>query len=143
MYIQKAIFKITRKIPLKIYSDIWLHKPWFIKAYIKKIQQTYKFDSVILNYIWLSKIANYFKGNTILFTHDVFSFRNPRLIGYYWISCTPNEEAKCINRVNYVLAIHRKSAIHLNKLMCPPKYNPSERCQSFHLLYILTMNLWI
>lgn len=87
------------------------------QSILKRIQQTYKFDNVILNYIWLSKIANYFKGNTILFTHDVFSFRNPRLIGYYWISCTPNEEAKCINRVNYVLAIQEQEAQYYKDLL--------------------------
>lgn len=44
----------------------------------------------------------------ILFTHDVFTFRNKKLGYSHWITCTPNEEAKCINRVDYVLAIQEK-----------------------------------
>lgn len=108
--IQKTVIKIAKYLPFKYSSHIWLHEPWFIKSYIEKIQRRYKFDSIILNYIWFSKIANYFKGNTVLFTHDVFSYRNLRLKGNYWVSCTPNVEAKCINRVDSVLAIQEQEA---------------------------------
>lgn len=114
--IQKAVIKIVRHLPFRCFSDIWLHEPWFIKSYIKQIQKKYKFDSVILNYIWFSKIANYFQGNTVLFTHDVFSYRNLRLKGNYWISCSPNEEAKCINRVKNVLAIQEQEAYYYKYL---------------------------
>mgnify|MGYP002611220946 CR=1 FL=1 len=122
--IQKIIIKIIEILPFNFFSDIWLLEPWFIKTYIKKIKQKYGFDSIILNYIWLSKIANYFKGNSLLFTHDVFSYRNLRLKGNYWVSCTPNEEAQCINRVNNVLAIQEQEAFYYRYLA----YNTNVYC---------------
>lgn len=83
--------------------------PWFLCRKVRKLQEKYSFDGIIINYIWLSKIANGLDGvPIILFTHDVFTFRNKKLGYSHWITCTPNEEAKCINRVDYVLAIQEK-----------------------------------
>lgn len=83
--------------------------PWFLHKKVNSLQQKYSFDGIIINYIWLSKIGLKIKNvPIILYTHDVFTFRNKKLGSSHWITCTPNEEAKCINRVNYVLAIQER-----------------------------------
>lgn len=109
--IQKGLAKIAKKLISSQSLDLYMDQPWMFKRFIKSIDQQYKFDGVFINYIWLSNLANYFNTKNIsLFTHDVFTYRNLRLNGEYWFSCTPNQEAKCINRVKNVLAIQEQEA---------------------------------
>lgn len=148
--LQKFITKIIETLPFHSIPHIYLLEPWFIKTYIKKIKQEYKFDSIILNYIWLTRIAKYFKGNSLLFTHDVFSYRNLRLKGNYWVTCTPNEEAQCINRVNSVLAIQEQEAFYYRYLAyktnvycmyCPFTFQKQEITNNQKILFFSGSNI--
>lgn len=149
--LQRFLTKIIRRIFSSQRVDLYMFQPWMFKKFIKNIDRKYKFDSVLINYIWLSNLANAFKTNNIsLFTHDVFTYRNLRLMGKYWFSCTPNQEAKCINRVKNVLAIQEQETIYYKylsyktKVYCvysPFKFIEKNICCNKNLLFFSGPNI--
>ena len=90
--------------------------PYGIKKLIKEIQKKEKFDIIISNYIFLSKIFNYLHSiKKILYTHDVFTNKYQHT-GQKWFSVTANEEAKALNRADTILAIQENEAIFYSYL---------------------------
>lgn len=84
--------------------------PIGLTAFIKHVLKREKFDSVIINYIFYSKIATYLTSEkSILYTHDVFTNKNQHT-GSKWISVTANDEAKALDRVQAILAIQENEA---------------------------------
>lgn len=116
--IQLLIDKVISKYPsLRNYVNIDFYYPNGLSKFVRLLQAKDLFDGIIINYIWLSKLALAISNLKIaLFTHDVFTYRNKKIGSNQWISCTPNDEAKCINRVNYVFAIQEKEAIYYSYL---------------------------
>lgn len=109
--IQKIVSKICRENRWNYFSiDIFC--PWFISRNVRKIVDDYKIDSVIINYIWLSKIFNEVNvRNKVIFTHDVFSHK--RLKGNsQWFSFSPSQESKALMRCDKILAIQENEAIY-------------------------------
>jgi hypothetical protein len=90
--------------------------PIGIKIFLKKIQKKERFDAIIINYVYLSKLFKFFKENKkILFTHDVFSNRYEKT-GNDWFSLTPFDEAKGLNRAEIILSVQEEETVFFKYL---------------------------
>ena len=97
--------KIRRKIERRYFFDkVDVYYPWGLTSFVNKLHSEYHFYGMIVNYIWLSKLAESIVPRKTIFTHDVFANRNNRP-GCYWMSFTQEEEAKAISRFKEVLSI--------------------------------------
>lgn len=89
-----------------------------LHVYVNRLNEQYHFDACIVNYYWLSKVLS--KTDIplkIINTHDVFSFRD--IITHSkraWMSTFPNEEAKALNRANYIMALQDEEAVYFAHL---------------------------
>lgn len=96
--------------------------PWGIKIKAGKLQKQFKFDVVIVNYVYLSKAFMFFNNSKkVLFTHDVFTNKYQRT-GLDWFSLRPNDEAKALNRADVVLAIQKYEELFYSYLTTKPVY---------------------
>lgn len=90
--------------------------PLGFDTYLKTVNSSYDFESVIVNYVFFSKsFENFPNSNKVLFTHDVFTNKY-QLTGSKWFSLTSNQEAKALNRSNSILAIQEQEAIFFKSL---------------------------
>lgn len=88
-------------------------------AYINELHALKKFQGLLINYIWLSKLHQTNIPKKALYTHDVFSNRNERIkANYKWMYFSPNEESKALHRFENVLAIQQNEASFF-KLLSP------------------------
>lgn len=89
-----------------------------LHVYVKRLNEHYHFDACIVNYYWLTKVLK--KTNIplkIVNTHDVFSFRDITTHSKRaWMSTFPNEEAKALNRADYIMALQDEEAIYFAHL---------------------------
>lgn len=102
------------------YYNVDDHYPFGIGFLVSKLRKQKEFDSVIVNYVFLSKIFKLFpKEKKVLFTHDAFTnkfqFTNSR-----WFSLTPNDEQKGLNRADIVLSIQERESIFYSFLTKRP-----------------------
>lgn len=120
----------------------------FIKKITKKRQH---FDSVIVNYLYNSKILNYCRIKTkALFVHDDYIFNNIRFDKNHF-TLTPNDEAKGLQRADFILAIQENEAILYRYLapkssvLCvysPFKYTEQEITNNNNILFFSGCNNW-
>jgi len=87
----------------------WGVDDWYpsgLTNYINRLHEKHHFDSVIVNYIYLSKV---FCGLNIavkaLYTHDVFIHKSKRVGFKADFTLTPSEESKGLMRCNNILSI--------------------------------------
>jgi len=107
-----------------------LFKPYFIDDWynveldtqIKKLQKSNKYDVVIVEYVFLSKVLTLFDLQTlkILDTHDVFANRHLMYlkegkIPQYFFT-TPEQELIGLERADVVLAIQNKEYKYFNEI---------------------------
>ena len=90
--------------------------PWFSSRFVQHIVDDFKINSIIINYIWLSKLfLKVDVKNKVIFTHDVFSYK--RLKGNAnWFSYSPGKESNALMRCNKILAIQENEAIYYQYL---------------------------
>jgi hypothetical protein len=113
--LMKAFFRYLR-FNIKGYYRVDDFYPYGIKKVLNKVQKENKFDCVIVNYIFFSKVFKYLKGpKKVLFTHDVFTNRFQQT-GNPWFSVTANEESRALNRADTILAIQKNEAIFYSYL---------------------------
>lgn len=90
---------------------------------VLKLNKVFNFELCLCNYPFLSLSLESLPETTlkILYTHDIFSFRNEKLkengIGskFYDFSCTPAEEMKAFKRADCVVAVQKKDEEYLRK----------------------------
>jgi len=88
-----------------------LYCPWGASKRVRYFLNKYDIYTVIVNYIWLSKLLPQSKEyNTCIYTHDVFSNRNNDGKSV-WFSFSPNTESKAIKRATHILAIQDRENI--------------------------------
>ena len=114
-FLQCAILVIARVLT-KNYCSLDIFCPWFVSRKVRKLVKQYDIESVIVNYIWLTKIFKQINiKNRIIYTHDVFSYKylkgNSR-----WFSYSPNVESIALQRCNKILAIQENEAIYFQYL---------------------------
>lgn len=122
---------ISRLYPRQ-YSELDYLFPWGLNKYVNSLHKKYGFSGMLVNYVWLSKLADTNIPNIALYTHDVFSNRAERMNDpqYCWRSFSVADEAKGIRRFNNILAIQNVEASYF-KYLAPKKnvytvYSPME-----------------
>jgi glycosyltransferase involved in cell wall biosynthesis len=109
---------------LKIISICFFRKYFWVDMFydpclaykVNKLHKQYKFDSVICNYVWLSKSLSRIEiDNKMLFTHDVFSHKTISS-GVRSQSLTPSSESKGLRRISRILAIQSNEAVFFKYL---------------------------
>jgi hypothetical protein len=93
-----------------------------VNPFIKKLHAKFKYDVVIVEYIFFSKALEFFdsKVTKIIDTHDIFSNRHKlflqKNIKPTWFSTTEKEERKALNRADIVIAIQDKEEEFFKKM---------------------------
>ena len=124
--------------------------PMTLPKYVRSLQQSYKFDACIVNYYWLTKVFDkLILPKKALNTHDCFSYRDINGGKYAWMTTTPNEEAKAMQRCNYIFALQEIEA-HFFKYLAPRsqvldvycffKYVPSQVVDNHNILLLSSNN---
>lgn len=146
--IQRIISKICRRYRLNYFSmDVFC--PWFISRFVGKIVDDHKIDSIIINYVWLSRIFNEVNvKNKVIFTHDVFSHKRFKGCSQ-WFSFNPSQESKALMRCDKILAIQEKEAIYYQYLAplsqvytvySPYKFHRQQTTGTMNLLFFSGRN---
>lgn len=122
-----------------------------ILHFISKTTKKRHFDSVIVNYLYYSKILNYCNVKTkALFVHDDYIFNNIRSNRNYF-TLTPNDEAKGLQRAPFIFAIQENEACLYNYLapkssiLCvysPFKFTKQEISNNKNILFFSGRNDW-
>lgn len=110
--------KIRRRIERQYFSDkVDIYYPHGLTSFVNKLHTRHHFDYLIVNYVWISKLAECNIPVKAIFTHDVFSDRNKK-IGKKdaWFSFKPKEEAKAISRFSKVLSIQEEESEWFRKI---------------------------
>lgn len=91
---------------------------WGLSSFVSKINKVHHFDACIVNYYWLSKLLTKVQFPvTGINTHDVFSFRDLSThTKNAWMCTTPDEEAKGIQRAEYVFALQDNEAAYFERI---------------------------
>lgn len=92
--------------------------PRGLSKYVSKLQDIYHFDACITNYYWLTKVFETVKfKKTAINTHDVFAYKD-MVVGTKnpWMSTTPNEEAKGIQRAAYAFALQDEESAYYKRI---------------------------
>lgn len=110
--------KIRRRIEKCYYSPkIDVYYPKGLTRFVNKLHKEYRFDGLIVNYIWNSKLAECDIPIKTLFTHDVFTDRNLKLgVKDAWYSYPQKEEVKAIMRFPEVLSIQDEETEWFRKI---------------------------
>ena len=110
--------KIRRRIERCYYiPKIDVYYPKGLTHFVNKLHKEYRFDGLIVNYIWNSKLAECDIPIKTLFTHDVFTDRNQKLgVKDVWYSYPQKEEAKAIMRFSEVLSIQDEESEWFKKI---------------------------
>lgn len=108
---------IPDRISRKILNRGWLHQyidqhyDFGLDAHLRELQQTNKFDAVIVEYVFFSAALNVFPESVhkLIDTHDVYTERHRMLsqnrMQVEWFFTSAPEECKGLQRAHAVLAI--------------------------------------
>jgi polysaccharide biosynthesis protein PslH len=85
------------------------------------LQKAENFETVLIEYVYLSKLASIFPKSvrTVIDTHDIFADRIKHFSKYGltpgWFETTPEEEIRALNRADAVIAIQNEEAEYLRR----------------------------
>lgn len=137
---RKLLYYLTRKK----YTTDYYYPLWGLLPYINRLQDKYNFDSIIVNYIWMTKIFDKVKiKNKFLFTHDSFTNKIQR-IGQECYSLSSAQESKGLHRCDQILSIQKNESIFFHHLApkvpvytvyTPFQYNQSLITHSKNILF--------
>lgn len=109
--IKRFIWKAKNRLFPRLRGNIDFYTPDSLINFINNLNETYKFTGLLVNYIWLSKLAFCSIQQKAIYTHDVFTYRAQRITSSYkWMSFKPNQEAKALQRFENILAIQNIEA---------------------------------
>ena len=137
----KIFQNITRRYVYKI--DVIYMKG--MNSFLRKIQQRYKFDIVVVNYIFYSKAFLAFPtAKKILVTHDVFTNRYERTGVMSFFSTSAEQEKKALDRSDCILSIQENESIFFRYLTnkkvitgyCPVEERITPFCNNKSIAYI-------
>jgi glycosyltransferase involved in cell wall biosynthesis len=125
---KKLKYRVLKKIRSLFFKDARyvssIDEPYDdgISVYLKKIRESVKVDSVIVEYVFFSKAFNCFPDHVhkIVDTHDVMAQRHKLYLKnnqkYNWFSTTARQERKGIKRAHTVIAIQEKEKAYFSHL---------------------------
>lgn len=120
VFLQKLHSKLCITLGIN-YQSLDLYCPWFIPKFVKHLVSAKGIDTIMVNYIWMSKLLEKSSvKHKLIYTHDVFSYKLFKG-EYSWFSYSPNKEAIALNRATDILAIQENEAIYYKYLA--PKTN--------------------
>lgn len=91
--------------------------PLGLSSYVAKINETEKFDLCIVNYFFLSKLVKDVSfPKTAISTHDCFSYRDLRTKDRGTMSISANDEAKAMQRCDYIFALQNEECAFFQHL---------------------------
>ena len=116
----------------------------------------YNFDTVIVEYVFMSKVLKCFDNSVrkIIDTHDVFTNRHRQYLDYnqrpQWFSTSKKGEAKACNRADVVIAIQDKEKEFYSSIcksevvtvghLVPVQDRPTINNNSYKLLFVASDN---
>ena len=115
--------KIRRALRLPS-VHLWHVDEWFdvgLVPQIATLQSANKYETVLIEYVFLSKLASVFPKSvrTIIDTHDLFGERHKHYLNSglnpTWFATTANEEIRALNRADAVIAIQEEEAEYLRR----------------------------
>lgn len=120
---------IARKIKGRLvsanYSKLDFYCPRKLITYINGLAMEHRFEGLLVNYVWMSRLAYADIPHKALYTHDVFSNRAERIDSEYkWMSFSPDEESKGLKRFKNILAIQNVEASFFSYLAPASKVIP-------------------
>lgn len=93
------------------YSIDYYYPVYGLVSFINRAQKKHHFDALIINYMWMTKLANRVNiPHKLLFTHDSFTNKRERIHEDMY-SLSPIQEAKGLNRVDTILSIQEDESI--------------------------------
>jgi glycosyltransferase involved in cell wall biosynthesis len=115
--------KIRRALRLSS-AHLWDVDEWFddgLVSQVLSLQNTEKFQTVLIEYVFLSKLATLFSKSvrTVIDTHDLFGDRHKHYLenglNPVWFATTATEEIRALNRADAVIAIQNEEAGYLRR----------------------------
>jgi polysaccharide biosynthesis protein PslH len=103
---------------------LWDVDEWFYDGLVPQIMDLHEaenFETVLIEYVFLSKLACFFPKfvRTIIDTHDLFGNRHKHYLTNglqpTWFATTEKEEINALNRANAVIAIQNEEAEYLRQ----------------------------
>ena len=120
----RAVRKILRRVGFdgayRTRIDAWYDPT--IEPEIRRIIQDNKIETVFVEYAYLSKVLGIIDDTIVkvIDTHDVFSDRHRRFLDQglqpEWLSCAPADEARALNRADFVIAIQDTEAAYFRTI---------------------------
>jgi glycosyltransferase involved in cell wall biosynthesis len=119
----RAKRKILRPLGLRS-AHLWRVDDWFdngLLSQVTRLQNTGGFDTVLIEYVFLSKLATAFPESvrTIIDTHDLMGDRHKIYqnsgMQPVWFATKPEDEIRALNRADAVIAIQEEEAAYLRQ----------------------------
>ena len=119
----RRLRKIKSVLGLKS-AHLWQVDEWFddgLIPQIKQLQADKSFDCVLIEYVFLSKLAANLPTSvrTVIDTHDLMGDRHKHYLDAgmkpQWFSTTRTEEVSALNRAKAVIAIQHEEADYLQR----------------------------
>jgi polysaccharide biosynthesis protein PslH len=124
---ESVVARVKRKMGRKLglaSAHLWGVDEWFDDGLIPQIvdlQNAESFETVLIEYVFLSKLASLFPQGvrTVIDTHDIFGDRHKHYskngLSPTWFATTPGEEIHALNRAHAVIAIQNEEAEYLRR----------------------------
>jgi glycosyltransferase involved in cell wall biosynthesis len=124
---ENIVAKLQRKIKRRFRFNSalsWRVDDWFDEGLVpqlRRLQARESFDCVLIEYVYLSKIASVLPPpvRTIIDTHDLFGDRHTRSLDagsrLHGFATTVAEETSALNRADAVIAIQQEEAEYLRR----------------------------
>jgi polysaccharide biosynthesis protein PslH len=115
--------KVQRTLRLKS-AHLWRVDEWFdegLLSQVEYLQNAEHFDSVLITYVFLSKLADAFSNSvrTIIDVQDIMGDRHKLYLDSglqpTWFATTRKEEIRALNRANALIAIQEHEAQYLRR----------------------------
>jgi polysaccharide biosynthesis protein PslH len=119
----RAKRKVLRALSLRS-AHLWCVDDWFdngLLSQVTRLQSTGGFDTVLIEYVFLSKLATAFPKSvrTIIDTHDLMGDRHKTYqnsgMQPIWFATKPEDEIRALNRADAVIAIQEEEAAYLRQ----------------------------
>lgn len=113
-------------------AGLWDVDEWFDPALIPQIvslQSEHGFDTVLIEYVFLSKLATALPKSvrTVIDTHDLFGGRDKlyleNRLSPAWFATTARQEIRALKRASAVIAIQPEEAEYLKSRGCPEVFS--------------------
>ena len=91
--------------------------PLGLSRFVEKLHGEYNFDACIVQYFFFTKLFEHVSFNKMaVSTHDCFSYRNTRVNDNNSIAISVADEAKCLQRCNYVFALQEEERTFFQRI---------------------------